>query len=82
MQRKLPNGDRSIDGPFHRRGSPSTTGNSACVTRRYPPDLTGDPHTNWVLWELSLTLADIARNVQTRPKLQFTRQEEAECDCR
>ncbi len=82
MQWKLLNGDRSIDGPFHRGGRPSTTGNNASVTRRYPPQLTGDPHTDWVLWELSLTVAEIARNIQTWPELQSPSQEEAQSDCR
>ncbi len=31
-------------------------------SHRCPPVLTGDPHTDWVLWELSLTLSEIARN--------------------
>lgn len=31
-------------------------------SHRCPPKLTGDSHTDWVLWELSLTLSEIARN--------------------
>ncbi len=31
-------------------------------SHRCPPKLTGNSHTDWVLWELSLTLSEIARN--------------------
>ncbi len=34
-------------------------GRSRSVT---PPELTGDSHTDWVLWELSLTLSEIAQS--------------------
>ncbi len=82
MHRNLLNGDPSIDDPFHRGGMPSATRNNASVARRYPPELTGDPHTDWVLWGLSLTLADIARNSLSPSELQSPSQEEAQCDRR
>ncbi len=82
MQWKLPKGKPYIDGPFRRGRRSTSPRDNASVTRRYPPELTEDPQTDWVLWELSLTLAEIARDVQTRPELQSPSQEEAQCDRR
>lgn len=36
------------------------TAKATSNTHRFPPELTGDPHTDWALWELSLTLSEIA----------------------
>ncbi len=47
-----------------------------------PPELTGDTGTDWALWQLSLTLAEIARNVQVQPELQCSGQMEVQSDCR
>ncbi len=37
---------------------------SSLSIRQRPPELTGDPRTDWILWELSLILSDIARNAR------------------
>ncbi len=82
MQRKLLKIDEwSLDRPSHRESGPSAARINAPITAQCPPELTGDPHTDWVLWELSLTLSEITRNVRTRQDRQSPSGEEATSDC-
>ena len=47
--------------------------------RCQPPELTGDPHTDWILWELSLILSEIAHSRHSEQVECGHREDHANC---